>query len=139
MKGVFAGLGILTAVAAAGCGRAPDATVELPPEQAAATNRDNEPPVALNPEPPVEYPLAVFQQGISATVLLRLYVDENGNQVPDSVRVQESSGYPALDSAALAAAPRFRFAPALRNGVAVATAFTQPVRFRHPDRSGVTP
>jgi TonB family protein len=121
------------------CSRGSDGTVTLPQDQTAVVVRESDPPVALNSTPPVEYPMALFQQRISGTVLLRLYVDEAGKQVPDSARVQESSGYPALDSAALAAAPRFRYAPALRNGIAVATAFTQPVYFRHPDRGGATP
>jgi protein TonB len=72
-------------------------------------------------------------------VLLRLYVDETGLVKPESTRVQESSGYPALDSAALAAVPKLHYAPALRNGTPVATLFTQPIHFRHPDRGGTTP
>jgi protein TonB len=122
-----------------GCAGKPDRTVKMPDEQVPVVPRESDPPVALNAVSPVEYPLAPFQQRISGTVLLRLYVDETGKQNPDSTRVQESSGYPSLDSAALAAAPRFRFAPALRNGIPVATAFTQPVHFRHPDRGGATP
>ncbi len=121
------------------CSRSSDGTVALPRDQIAVVARESDPPVALNATPPVEYPMALFQQRISGTVLLRLYVDETGKQILDSARVQESSGYPALDSAALAAAPRLRYAPALRNGVPVATAFTQPVYFRHPDRGGATP
>ncbi len=89
--------------------------------------------------PPVEYPAALFAQRISGTVLLRLFVDEKGALVPDSTRIQESSGYPALDSAALAAAPKLRYAPAMRNGAPVATLFTQPIHFRHPDRGGPIP
>jgi len=58
---------------------------------------------------------------------------------PESTSVQESSGYPALDSAALVAAPELHYAPALRNGIPVATAFIQPIHFRHPDRGGTTP
>lgn len=119
--------------------RGSDGTVALPENQAPIAARESDPPVALNASPPVEYPVALFQQRISGTVLLRLYVDETGKQILDSARVQESSGYPALDSAALAAAPRFRYAPALRRGIPMATAFTQPVYFRHPDRGGATP
>ncbi len=122
-----------------GCRSTPESTLALPPEQTPAPSRGSEPPVALNAESPVEYPLAVYQQRISATVLLRLFLDETGQLVPDSARVQESSGYPALDSAALAAVPRLRYAAALVNGTPVATAFTQPILFRHPDRGGVTP
>lgn len=121
------------------CANQPDRTVKLPEEQVPVVTRESDPPVALNAVSPVEYPLAPFQQRISGTVLLRLYVDSTGKPDPDSARIQESSGYPSLDSAALAATPRFRFAPALRNGIPVATSFTQPVHFRHPDRGGATP
>ena len=34
-------------------------------------------------------------------MLLRLYVDSQGKLIPDSTRIAESSGYPALDSAAV--------------------------------------
>jgi TonB family protein len=132
------GLAVCVLICSA-CANQPDRTVKLPEEQVPVVTRESDPPVALNAVSPVEYPLAPFQQRISGTVLLRLYVDETGKQDLDSARIQESSGYPSLDSAALAAAPRFRFAPALRNGIPVATAFTQPVHFRHPDRGGATP
>jgi TonB family protein len=122
--------------AAGGCHRRTDTTVTLPADAAGEPARGDGPPVALDAESPVEYPPTLFQLRISGTVLLRLFIDESGHLVPDSSRVQESSGYPALDSAALAAAPRLHYAPALRNGTAVATYFTQPVRFRHPDREG---
>jgi len=126
-------------LAVASCHKKSDSTLALPSDPAAIVARGEDPPVALDPESPIAYPVAVYQQGISGTVLLRLFVDETGRLAPDSTRIQESSGYPALDSAALAAAPRLRYAPALRNGVAVASLFTQPIRFRHPDRGGTTP
>ena len=131
--------GVLLVLLAA-CNRTPDTTVALPADPAAALPvRRDEPPVALNAVSPVVYPEALFQQRISGTVLLRLFADETGRIVPESTRVQESSGYPALDSAALAAAPQLQFAPALRNGTPVPTLFTQPVHFRHPVRGGKTP
>jgi protein TonB len=130
--------GLVAGLLLAGCRPRPDATLALPAEQASASRRD-EPPVALDAEPQVSYPPALFQQRISGTVLLRLFLDETGKVVAESSRVQESSGYPALDSAALAAVPRLHYAPALRNGSPVATLFTQPVHFRHPDRGGTTP
>jgi TonB family protein len=68
--------------------------------------------------------------------VLRLFVDSTGRLVPESSRVAESSGYPALDSAALAGARQLRFAPARRHGLPVATAFLQPVEFRHPEAAG---
>ena len=94
--------------------------------------RGDEPPVALNAVSPLGYPPALARERIDGVVLLRLYVDSTGRLVPDSTRVAESSGYPALDSAALAGAGALRFSPALRRGTPVGTAFLQPVHFRHP-------
>jgi protein TonB len=111
--------------------------VRLP--ENAPVRRSEDPPVAVNPASPVEYPPALFARGIEGKVLLRLHADEAGQISPESTKVAESSGYPALDSAALAAVPRFRFAPALRNGTPVAATFMQPVHFRHPQAGGTTP
>jgi periplasmic protein TonB len=130
----LAGLALLGA-----CRRKPDSALTLPADASTTAPRRDEPPVAVDAETPVRYPLALYQQRISGTVLLRLFVDETGRVDPESTRVQESSGYPALDSAALAAAPKLTYAPALRNGAPVATLFTQPIHFRHPDRGGTTP
>ena len=65
-------------------------------------------------------------------MLLRLYVDSAGHVLPDSTRIAESSGYPALDSAALVGAPELRFSPALHQGRPIAAPFIQPVLFRGP-------
>jgi len=93
---------------------------------------ESEAPVALNPDVPIGYPPALFEDRIEGDVVLRLFVDTAGRLVPESTRVAESSDYPALDSAALAGSARLRFAPAKRRGVPVATAFLQPVEFRYP-------
>jgi protein TonB len=78
------------------------------------------------------YPSALLEQGIEGRVLLRLYADSMGMIVHDSSRIAESSGYPALDSAALSGAATLRFSPALRHGRPVAGPFLQPVQFRNP-------
>jgi protein TonB len=91
-----------------------------------------EPPVAINPVSPVRYPRALLEQGIEGQVLLRLYVDSVGRVIADSTRIEESSGYPALDSAALVASPELRFSPALHQGRPIAAPFIQPVQFRSP-------
>jgi protein TonB len=91
---------------------------------------ESEAPVALNPEMPIAYPPALFDQKVEGDVTLRLFVDSTGKLLPESTRVAEPSGYAALDSAALAGSAALRFAPAKRHGVAVATAFLQPVEFR---------
>ncbi|HEX5005264.1 MAG TPA: energy transducer TonB [Gemmatimonadales bacterium] len=122
------------------CEKGQNSVVTLPDANPASGDQPRDlPPVALNAQTPVEYPPALFDQGIEGTVILRLYADTAGTLVKDSTRVQESSGYPALDSAAMAAAPSLRFAPARRNGTPVAASFLQPIYFRHPGTAGGTP
>ena len=106
---------------------------------AAPAAPDDDPPVALYANTPLVYPTALLRAGIEGTVLVRMYVDEHGKPLTDSTRIAESSGYPALDSAALAAAPRLRFAPARHDGNPVATPFLQPFQFRNPARTEITP
>jgi periplasmic protein TonB len=118
------------------CSRKDDGTVRLVDHATAAPiTPAEEPPVAINPVSPVRYPPALLAQGIEGRVLLRLFVDSAGNVIPDSTRLAESSGYPALDSAALVGAPELRFSPALHQGRPIAAPFLQPVHFRSP-RSG---
>ena len=129
----------LALVALLGCDRKDDGTVRLmdhntPP----AVSPAEDPPVATNPVSPVRYPPALLQQGIEGSVLLRLYVDSAGVVIPDSTRLAESSGYPALDSAALAGARELRFSPALLQGRPVAAPFLQPVHFRSPRSRSTT-
>jgi periplasmic protein TonB len=95
--------------------------------------------VAINPVSPVRYPPALLAQGIEGRVLLRLYVDSAGNVNPDSIRIAESSGYPALDSAALVGAPELRYSPALHQGRPIAAPFLQPVQFRGPRSRSAAP
>jgi TonB family protein len=124
------------ALSLAGCDRGlHDGTMRLPSGLPSTSGPQVESaPVALNGESPVVYPQALLGQRIEGTVLLRLYADSNGMIAPESTRVAESSGYPALDSAALAGASGFRFAPAMHEGHPVATLFLQPVQFRNPQR-----
>ena len=126
-------------LALTGCGGIPGSTVTLPADRAVGAGRRDEPPVALDPQPPVEYPLALVDRRIGGTVLVRMFVDDSGQVVRESTRIQESSGYPALDSAALAAAPKLRYAPALRNGVPTAAPFLQPFHFRAAPAGGTPP
>lgn len=130
---------LLTLLFLAACHRPSNGVVQLP-ARTAAPPRALEPPVAVNAQSPVEYPQALWIQGIEGKVILRLHVDSTGAVVPESTRVDESSGYPALDSAALAAVPRLKYAPALRNGVPAPLTFTQPIIFKHPvNAEGMTP
>jgi TonB family protein len=124
------------ALALLACGRKDDGTVRLVDHTTAAPSLPaEEPPVAINPVSPVRYPPALLAQGIEGRVLLRLFVDSAGSVIPDSTRIAESSGYPALDSAALVGSPELRFSPALHQGRPIAAPFLQPVQFRS-SRSG---
>jgi protein TonB len=87
-------------------------------------------PPVLEGEAEVGYPPDLFVQGVTGTTELQLFVDSTGAVIPDSTRILSSSGTPALDSAALAAVPRLRFAPGRRNGRPVAMPFVQPIQFR---------
>jgi TonB family protein len=97
-----------------------------------------EPPVALNAEPAVQYPPDLFDRHVEGDVVLRLYADSSGKLVSESTRVAESSGNASLDTAAVRGVVRLRYAPAFRHGLAVSTAFLQTVEFRHP-ASGIGP
>lgn len=121
---------LLVATLLAGCREAPP-----PGTSAALPTEGDAPPVPLDATPPVAYPPELYAQGVSGTVVLRLFVTETGEVVPDSATVEESSGYAELDSAALSAAGRLRYAPALRGGQPIAALFRQPIHFRHPGGS----
>ncbi|HET7422356.1 MAG TPA: energy transducer TonB [Gemmatimonadales bacterium] len=124
---------VVLGVVLAGCTSHDDGTVALGSEQPVVADEPVDlPPVAINPVSPMIYPQALLEQGIEGRVLLRLYVDAQGKLVGDSTRIAESSGYPALDSAAVQGAPSLRFSPALRRGRPVSAPFLQPVHFRNP-------
>jgi protein TonB len=73
------------------------------------------------------YPPALRDAGIGGEVVVWFYIDETGG-VQDT-RVSRSSGYEALDAAALRVADRFRFTPALNRDNAVAVWVQFPITF----------
>jgi protein TonB len=80
-----------------------------------------------NPRP--SYPEIARRRGWEGTVVIHLMLDEDG--MPHDLRVQRSSGFDALDRAALASVRDWRFRPALRNGVAIAMpSVLVPIQFR---------
>jgi TonB family protein len=119
-----------TGLALLACGTPDEGTMKLMDRQPTPPLPVEQAPVAINPVSPVRYPPALLAQGIEGRVMLRLFVDSAGNIVPDSTRIAESSGYPALDSAALVGSPELRFSPALLQGRPVQATFLQPVQFR---------
>jgi len=91
------------------------------------------PPVMLNKELPFRYPPALYAQKVQGNVTLRIYIDRDGAIVADSTRVAETSGFNALDSAAMKGSRDLRFEPAKTQDVPVPVSILLPVFFRHPD------
>ncbi|MFN2399778.1 MAG: energy transducer TonB [Gemmatimonadaceae bacterium] len=89
-------------------------------------------PVMRNRELPFRYPPALYERKVQGDVMLRIFIDSMGFVVPESTSVAESSGYPALDSAAVSGAANLGFSPARANGRSIAISILLPVRFRHP-------
>src|SRR5256714_5582288 len=90
-------------------------------------------PVMLNKELPFRYPPALYAQKVQGNVTLRIYIDSNGAVVPDSTRIAETSGFTALDSAAMKGSRELKFEPAKTMGQPVPVSILLPVYFRHPD------
>jgi TonB family protein len=87
----------------------------------------------LNKELPFRYPPALYAQKVQGNVTLRIYIDSNGAIVADSTRIAETSGFTALDSAAMKGSRDLRFEAAKTMGQPVPVSILLPVYFRHPD------
>ena len=77
--------------------------------------------------PPPDYPSIARRRRYQGTVILDVFVLENG-QVGD-LRVAESSNYPLLDRAAMKAVRHWQFDPARRDDIEVAMWVKVPIRF----------
>jgi len=86
----------------------------------------------LNKELPFRYPPALFAQKVQANVTLRIFIDKTGTIVPESTKVAETSGYGALDSAAVKGSRELSFVPAKTGDQPVAVSILLPVFFRYP-------
>ncbi|RDD63028.1 energy transducer TonB [Ferruginivarius sediminum] len=82
-------------------------------------------PAAGNPAP--SYPTRARRRGWEGRVVLEVAVAADGTV--KAVEVRESSGYAALDRAALDAVRGWRFSPASEDGTSVADKVSVPVRF----------
>lgn len=74
------------------------------------------------------YPAALRSAGIEGSVILRVFIDEQG--AVQSTDVTESSGYPSMDEAALTAADRMQFSPAMNRDKPIAVWLALPIQFR---------
>jgi len=75
-----------------------------------------------------DYPASEIRGGHAGTVLLSIYVLENG-RIGD-VRIDQSSGFPKLDAAAAREAKRWRLKPGTHDGIPTAMWKTIPITFR---------
>ena len=125
-------LGLLASVALMGCTDqySPNKVVKV--FQAGRAVPD-ETPRMLNDDLPFHYPPALYARRVQGNVTLRLYVERTGQVTPDSTRIEESSGYAGLDSAAVKGSQELRFAPAKLRGEPLGVSILFPIYFRHPD------
>ena len=82
---------------------------------------------------PFHYPPRLYEQKVQGNVVLRLFIDTTGRVLPESTQVVESSGYAALDSAAVRGSEDLEFEPARLNGKPLAVSVRHPVYFRRRD------
>jgi len=90
-------------------------------------------PVMRNAELPFKYPPDLYTRRVQGNVTLRIHIDTAGRVHPESTTVVETSGYPALDSAAVTGARALVFRPAYAKGAPLAISVLFPVYFRHPE------
>ncbi len=117
---------------AAGCGEGRSSHAVAQAFQSAPDAPD-EVPRMVNREPPFRYPAALYARKVQGNVTLRLLIDSGGRVHADSTRIDESSGFAALDSAAVKGSEELRFVPAKLRGAPVAATILFPVYFRHPE------
>lgn len=95
--------------------------------------RPDEQPVMVNKDLPFRYPPPLYARKVQGNVTLRLFIDRDGRVTPDSTRVEESSGYVSLDSAAVKGSQELYFIPAKLHGEPIGVVVLFPVYFRHPE------
>jgi len=84
-----------------------------------------QPRYRTNPEPP--YPVVARRRRQQGVVLLSVRVDVAGR--PETVAIQSSSGFAALDEAAVAAVKNWEFEPGRLAGEPVPSQVEVPIRF----------
>lgn len=88
-------------------------------------------PRPISVESPFRYPIELWDAGVEGEVVVMVHVTDVGDV--DSVYVLDSSGRPALDTAALKGARQLEFAPGRRGDRRIAMWAKLPVRFLKPD------
>jgi TonB family protein len=125
-------LGVMAVLATTGC-MDKDTPQRVAQAFQAASSSPDEVPKMLNTDLPFRYPAALYARKVQGNVTLRLRIDPDGQVHADSTRIEESSGYPALDSAAVKGSEELRFVPAKLHGEPMPVTILFPVYFRHPE------
>ena len=131
MRVIKSRITVMTLLCLAGCGERGTKRV-VQAFEVGAIHPDEEPKV-LNTELPFRYPAALYARRVQGNVTLRLRIDTTGQVNADSTRIEESSGFVSLDSAAVKGSLDLRFVPAKLHGDPVAWTVLFPVYFRHPE------
>lgn len=115
----------------------PDAEREWPDRDVSAPGQPTFTPFTVRPQllnpDEVEaaiqeaYPQELREGGVGGTVHVYLFINDRGTV--EDTRISQSSGYQALDDAALATAAIQRFSPALNRDEAVAVWVSMPMTF----------
>ncbi|MBI1318992.1 MAG: TonB family protein [Candidatus Hydrogenedens sp.] len=113
------------AASASGDGSSPTPGLDATTREAPASVRA-EPDYRRSPQP--EYPLAARRRNQQGVVLLAVQVTAGGQAA--SVSVKKSSGFEALDEAAIEAVRKWEFHPAREGDTPVDSDIEVPVRFR---------
>ena len=85
------------------------------------------PPVVTDQVPP-DYPATMHRANLDGKALVALIVLPDGK--PDQVQLVEAT-HPLFAEAAVEAVRHWRFKPAMKNGVPVASSMQLPIEFRH--------
>jgi len=106
--------------------KVPDAA-HVTRDSGGATGRVREAVPLYRINPPPRYPRTARRRGAQGTVVLSVYVDEQGRAA--NLWIFESSGYRVLDNAALEAVKKWSFEPGRKGDTRVAMWVNVPVRF----------
>ncbi len=106
-----------------------------PPNSNDGSARGNNPPslsgtrdASYSYAPPPVYPKAAYESRVEGKVIIRAEVLSNG--LIGGIQIHESSGVASLDREALLTAKKWRFNPAIRDGVPITQWVNIPVTFK---------
>lgn len=118
-----------------------DGALPPPPDQAATTDISEAPQFVVHTQRPVllnseevdetlkrEYPSLLKDAGIGGTVIVHLFINEEG--IAKNSLVKDGSGHKGLDDAALKIALVARFSPAMNRDKKVALWVEMPITFK---------